>query len=441
MSWIAVGLTAVSTVSGLVSSHSANKRAAQSRDLENQRLDLIREQRDNFNRLIDGLPQQTQKYLDNIAQSHARISALLNEAKIRGDQMSASAFQAQKDTVEAHFVAESEAIGLNRDEMLGAIDAMSNKILELVDKDEAVKAKLRDEYKQEADSAVDNLSKMAAASEKRIDGILKTGLPEGAAADISRINQGVTDIKRKTQELEAARGKGGAASRTTAVELEGLKAIGETTAQLRAQARGELIQEGQVQGQLQQAAGQRQLALQPTRSEAELRATQPFNQLRLQTQEQAGNRQLTALGNKNVAIRKLTGAEGEASLAREQAFARDRMSLQQGVDAQNLAALEREQNLTGAYTGQQAGQARSMADIMGAQAQNYANMAAKSNAQATQAFSNAAKGVAGFAIGGLNQPIPTSGPQGQALAAPPNQKFDLQNAGKTSLQFMYGIPK
>ena len=395
MTWVALGVGVVSAIGGVISSNSASKSAKKARALENERMALVREQMDNFKKLINDLPKQSRDFMEKIAKSHARISALLDEAKTNGDTQASQSFQAQLDMVETHFTAEAEAIGLNTQEMLGAIDAISTKTVELVNQDEDVKDQLRAEYKKEADQAIGNLSKMADLSGQRMDNILKTGLPEGAAANISKISQGVADLKRKTMEFEAARGKGGAASRGTAVDLEGLKMIGETTASLRAQARDQLSQEGQIQEQLQQAAGQRMAGLQPTRSAATLAATQPYDMAKLDVQQQGEQQQLTAMGNKNVQIRNLTGAEGDASLAREQEFMQNRMALEQGRSAQEMGVKEREQDLKGAYTAQQAGQARSMADIMGVQAQNYSNMASQSRAQAQAAFSQTIKSTGG----------------------------------------------
>lgn len=403
MTWGMVAVGGASLVGGLASgimgSKGAKRQANAAGQIEAQRMALMREQMDAFKKLIKDLPQQSQEYMTKIAKSHAQINAMLEEAKAQGDQQSIQLFQAQRDMVESHFSAESEAIGLNTQEMMGAIDALSNKALEMVNQDEDIKDQLRSAYKKEADQAVSSLSKMAEMSGQRIDNILKTGLPEGAAANISKISQGVADLKRRTTEFESARGKGGAASRGTAVDLEGLKMIGETTANLRAQARGELVQEGAIQGQLQQAAGQRMAGLQPTRSAATLAATQPYDMAKLDVQQQGGQQQLTAMGNKNVQIRSLTGAEGDASLAREQEFAQSRMALEQGRTAQEMGVMERQQDLTGAYTAQQAGQARSMADIMGVQAQNYSNMAMQSRAQSQAAFGQVMQTGVGAAAG------------------------------------------
>ena len=396
----AAGIMAVASVGqGVMASRDAKKDRQSAERMQDRELALMQEQMDNFQALIKDLPKESQEYMTKIAASHANLTAMMEEAKVSGDDQAAQAFQAQRDLVESHFAAESEAIGLNTQEILSSVDALSSKALELVNQDENVRDQVRAEYKKEADKAVGNLSKMADVSGQRINNILKTGLPEGAAANISKINQGVADLKRKTMEFESARGKGGAASRGTAVDLEGLKMIGETTASLRAQARNELQQEGQIQQQLNDAAGKRMAGLQPTRSAATLAATQPYDMAKLDVQQRGGQQQLTAMGNKNVQIRSLTGAEGDASLAREQEFMQNRMSMEQSRTAQEMGVMEREQDLKGAYTGQQAGQARSMADIMGVQAQNYSNMAQQSRAQAQQAYGQAARMGMGAAAG------------------------------------------
>jgi hypothetical protein len=77
------------------------------------------------------------------------------------------------------------------------------------------------------------------------------------------------------------------------------------------------------------------------------------------------------------------------------------MSLVSGQNAAEMGAKEREQDLVLGATANTATQARSMADIMGVQAQNYANMAKESSAAAMQSFSLAARTGAGM-IGGYS---------------------------------------
>jgi hypothetical protein len=160
-----------------------------------------------------------------------------------------------------------------------------------------------------------------------------------------------------------------------------------------------LQQAGQIQGQLQQAAGQRMAAMQPTRGAAELAARSPYQQMAAGTVMQAGQQSLTAQGNALAETRRLTGAEGETSLARQDQYNRDRMSLLTSQSATEIGVKQREQDLISAATAGQASQARSMADIMGAQAQNYANMAAQSQAQAMQGYALAARTGAGMMAG------------------------------------------
>jgi hypothetical protein len=74
------------------------------------------------------------------------------------------------------------------------------------------------------------------------------------------------------------------------------------------------------------------------------------------------------------------------------------MSLVQSEAAAKQSLQEREQDLQFQGASMQAGQANSMADVMGVQAQNYANMAKESSAAATQSFMNLGRGV----VGGLD---------------------------------------
>jgi len=406
MSWITVGVgvasVATSIFSGISGSKNAKKQAAAEAQMRAEQMALMREHQAKFQRLIDGYPKQTQEFLSKISATYAQLNHLTTEAKNQGDEQAAAIFQAQRDMVDTHLDAELEAIGANKTEILGALNSMADDAVKLVMQDEDMKDKLRADYKKEADLAVGNLRKMAEASGSRIDTILKTGMAPDAAAKLSQIRQGVADLTRKTAEVEAARGKGGAASRTTATELEGLKVLGEATANLRSQAMGELAQAGNQQAQLQGAASNRMMGLQPTRGAAELAARAPYQQLAAAQTMQSGEQGLTAMGNAAARTRTLTGAEGEASMAREQQYSRDRMSLVSGQNAAEMGAKEREQDLIAGATTQSAVQARSMADIMGVQAQNYANMAKESSAAAMQGFSLAARTGAGM-IGGYSQ--------------------------------------
>jgi len=397
--WVAGGVAVAGLAQGIMGFKSAKKQLSAEQAMFNQQMALMREQMDNFKKLTAEYPKQTQEFLNKISTTYAQLNSMVAEAKAQGDEQAAAIFQAQRDLVDTHLDAELEAIGANKTEILKAMNSMADEAVKIVMQDEDRRDGLRAEYKKEADLAVGNLRKMAEASGSRIDTILKTGMAPDAAAKLSQIRQGVADLTRKTAEVEAARGKGGAASRTTATELEGLKVLGEATANLRSQAMGELAQAGNQQAQLQGAANQRMLGLQPTRGAAELAARAPYQQLAAAQTVQAGEQGLTAMGNAAARTRSLTGAEGEASMAREQQYSRDRMSLVSGQNAAEMGAKEREQELVSGATAQTATQARSMADIMGTQAQNYANMAKESQAAAMQGFSLVARTGAGMAAG------------------------------------------
>jgi len=405
MSWVAAGVgsgvAAQGSVSAFRSLKEASKARAGSEQLQTANIVLMIQQLQKFDRLIADYPRQTKEMLGNITASYVDLQAMVDQAKTDGDEELALIFQSQRDLVSTHLTAELEAIGANKDELLSTIQEFSDSALEYAMQDEDARDRLRAEYKKEADRAVGNLNKMADASAQRIDSILKTGLPEGAAANISKVSQGVADLKRKTSELEAARGKGGSASRSTAVDLEGLKIIGETTANLKAQAIGEMVQASQVQRQLLGAAGERMSMLQPTRGAALAEAQKPFQEASVRAIGEAGVRSLTSLANANVETRRLTGAEGEASLAREDQYLRDRMSLRQGQLAAETRVKEREQDLISAATAGQAVQSRSMADILSAQSQNYSNMAKEATSRADVGAANANRGLVN-AIGGVS---------------------------------------
>jgi len=383
----AFGITAswASMVDGF---HTRRKNKGQSQKFLEASVNNVLQAMARFDGLIADLPNKTQEYLTKISQSYTEITALMEEAQARGQEDIAQTYASMRDLAEAHFLSEAKAIGLNEQEMLETIGELSSQTAELINKDEDLKDTLRAEYDKDAQKSLSNLRKMADASGERIDQILSTGLPEDAAAQISRVSQGVADLKRKTQELESARGKGGSASRSTAVELEGLKIIGDTTAKLRADARGELLQEAQMQGELQRTSGERTAMMQPTRGEALVRALTPYNEATIATKDQAATRELTALGNKNVELRRLTGEEGAQSLALEQDYYQQRQGAVQTRDAATLTTMEREQDLTGQYSQTRAGLNLTMADILGAQAQNFNNLAMAAQGTITQGASS-----------------------------------------------------
>jgi hypothetical protein len=397
--WVAAGTAVVSLGSGLLSSRKGKKQAAKARELQERQLRLMEQQMANFKKLTSAIPKETQKMIEDMNKSYAEVGVLLAEAKRNGDNQSIVLFEQQRALVKQHLNAELTTIGMNADEMTGLLDEMTESAVTLVREDAEFNDGLKAEYKKEADVAVGNLRKMAEASGQRMESILKTGLAPEAAAVISKMQQGVADLTRKTAALESKVGKGGAASRISATELEGLKMIGETTAELQQDAQQQLQNAGNAQSQFLAASGEVLANTQTTRGRDELAARSPYDQMQIQNQQQEGAQSLAAIGNANVATRNLTGAEGEASLAREDQFARDRMSLVQSQASGTQALREREQDLKFQGAAGQAGQARSMADIMGVQAQNYSNMAMQSSAAAQQSYSSAFKGLMGGSIG------------------------------------------
>jgi len=432
--WIAAGMVASSAIGGVMSSRAGKKQTSAQRDAQNAQLQLMREQMDNFQKLINDLPEQERGFIKDITSTYADLNLMLSEAKRVGDEKSEAIFQAQRDLVDSHFDAEMEAIDVNKNQILSSIRNLSSEAVALVRADADANDLIKAAYRKEADVAVGNLRKMADASGKRMDAIIETGMSPEAAAQISKTRQGVADIARKANELEAAVGKGGSASRLTAVDLEGLKLIGEQVASARREARWELKTGATLQAGLQQAAEDRAIVLEQTRGRQELAARQPFMQAELATEHLAGQQGLTALGNRNVETRRLTGAEGESSLAREQEFARDRMSLLQGQAAAEQAAKERTQELTFQGTAQTAGAARSMADVLGVQAQNFANMADQSRSQSQDAFTQAATFGIG-AVAGYQGAIPgvEKGSRNAALQGALFTGFGIQPKGLIKL--------
>lgn len=397
--WVAAGTAVVGLAAGVMSSRSAKKEGNKTRALQERQLALMEQQMANFKKLTDAVPKEIQQMLDDLNKSYAEVGVLLSEAKRNGDSQSIALFERQRDLVKQHMNAELATIGMNADEMTGLLDEMTESAVALVREDADFNDSLKANYKKEADLAVGNLRKMAEASGQRMESILKTGLAPEAAAVISKMQQGVADLTRKTAALEAKVGKGGAASRISATELEGLKMIGEATADLQKDAQGQLQNAGNAQNQYLAASGEVLANTQTTRGREELATRSPYDQAIIQTRQQEGAQSLATIGNANVATRNLTGAEGEASLAREDQFARDRMSLVQSQSASTQALNERKQDLMFSGAAGQATQARSMADIMGVQAQNYANMAKQSSAAAQASYASVFKGLAGGVMG------------------------------------------
>jgi len=391
-------------IGGVLGQKDAKKARAQEQSAIDRQLAIIEDQDRRYQELVDKIPAESKDMIDRLNKAYAESNLMLEQAKLAEDDKAVKLFESQRALVQSHLASELEAIGQNSKEFTGLIDELSGKALELINSDEDANAELKNAYKKESDAALTNLNKMADLSEKRLGDVLKTGLPPGAAAVISKVQQGVTDLKRKTMDFESKLGKGGSASRVSAIELEGLKMIGETTANLQMQG-NELISQGIQQiaglaGEAENLSARRMQGLQETRGRNTLAALQPYQEAKLAGKQAEGAQSLTAMGNANTETRRLTGAEGDASLARENQYARDRMSLFSGKVAGEQDVQERGQDL--AFTGQaqSARIASSMADIFGAQAQNYANMNKELRASSMGLFQTAAMAGAGGVMSG-----------------------------------------
>lgn len=423
MSWGYVAVGAATVVSGAISSRSAKKQRNAQQRAQDAQMAQMDEQMARLDAFMEKVPEQSKEMIERLNASQAEINLLLEQAKVKGDQQAAELYARQRELVQSHLTAELDAIGLNAAEVTGVIDELSSNAVRLVNEDADANEILQENYKKETEGVMENLGKMAEISGRRLESIDKTGLTPEAAARISQVQQGVADLSRKTKAIEAKVGRGGSASRVSATELEGLKTLGEVTANLQEDVGRELERAGQVQGLVLGGAAERMSNLRRTRGRDELIARQPFDAAKVTVAEQAGRQSLAALGNANVETRNLTGAEGEASLAREDQFARDRMSLVQSGTAAEQAISEREQELELSGITKQASVSRSMADIMGVMAQNYANMAAKSSAQATKFFGTAVKGTAA----------------GAAASNPFSKDFNAQDFGKGFTQGAFNI--
>jgi len=394
---VALGAT---VVGGVVSSRNAKKNRQAQQRMNDGQMGLMQEQLARWDRFLAALPGQSRNMISNLNASFSEVELLLSQAKKNQDEKAIQLYQAQRDLVKSHLDAELKAIGANTQEVFGIIDEVNANAVKLINEDADVNELLQDKYTEETKDVIPNLRKMGEISEQRIDSILENGgLTDEAVTQLSRTKQGVADLTRRTKNIEARVGKGGSASRVTATELEGLKVIGDVTAGLTEASGRELRAEqgnlSNTQNLVLGASGERLSRQERRRGRETLAATQPLDAARINVAQNASNANLNAINNANVETRNLTGAEGESSLAREDQFARDRASLVQGKTAAIQAVNEREQDLTSGAISQKGGASKSMADIMGVMANNFANMAAKSDAQASKFFGTAVKATAG----------------------------------------------
>ncbi len=277
--WVALGVAVVGGVASAVQSSKANKSAEKMRNQQMSQMDQTMARVQEFR---DTIPAQSREMIERLNASHAEINALLAEAKKNGDKQAAAFYGSMRALVISQRQAELEAIGVNSAEITGLIDELSDNAIRLANEDSDANDVLKEIYKKETESAMENLSKMAGISGRRLDTLMKEGVtPEGLAI-ISKTRQGIADMERETKNLAAQVGKGGSDSQANAVRIEGMKALGEITANLQAGNDAAIQAAGIVQAQVLAGQGERQDRLQETRGRMELAARQPFDSARTQ---------------------------------------------------------------------------------------------------------------------------------------------------------------
>jgi len=214
MTWVAAGVaSATATISavGMITGSKAKKKARAAQEaLTREALQLQRDMAAKFDVLIGDLPQETAASLKLMTGAYAQLTQMMNEAKASSDEKSVAMFAAQRDMVDSQLATELSLIGADYSQFIAVADELSARATAMLEADDKFNAQFKEEYLKQTEGGMDNLQKIADASGKRIDDLIKSeGLPEGSAAVLSNMQQQVSDVKRSTEQFEAARGKGG----------------------------------------------------------------------------------------------------------------------------------------------------------------------------------------------------------------------------------------
>lgn len=397
-------LAVAGAISSGIGAYEANKQAkrqeAAAQGAVAQQIQLQQEQIDRFDKLIDKLPDQQREYLEDISASYAENRMMLEEAKSSQDAQAIANYEALNDIIESTLAAEMTAIGENHEDYINTLNVFSDDMVGLVRSDAEANEGLKQQFRDTSDQAITKLKDASGLVTQRMEAIEKSGgLPDGADAIISNMRQGIADVHRQVKDLDAATGKGGSASRKSAVALEGLKQVGETMAGLKQQGTQELMQlvgvQAQLTGQLTDTAAQKTIVGKHTEGAEIAAAKAPFIQEALTAEGTRGARELTAIGNSNVAMRTNQASLGDTQLAQQREYEANRLALNQGEAAAKLGVKERSQSLALNMTAKTGTAVQSMSDVLGAQANNYSNQASASRAQANESMASAMSVIGG----------------------------------------------
>lgn len=396
-------------VSGYEKDKQAKRAEADARGAQASAISIQREQIDKFDALLAKLPKQTEEFLEDITVAYTKNREMLSEAKAINDEQAIANFQAIEDIIETNMAAELSAIGESHIEYVEFLNTFSDEVVGLVRSDAEANSLLKQEFRDNSDKALKQLEDASGLVTQRMEAIEKSGgLPEGASAVISKMRQGISDVHRQVKDIDAARGKGGSASRSSAVLLEGIKNVGETMAGLKQQGTAELMQlvgtQTQIVGQQQATASGKVQLGQETSGREIADARSPFIEAQLNAEQTRDASELAVLRGANMATAGNQASLGATQLAEDQAYGANLQALESGEMAAKLGVKENQQAFALNATAQVGKQATSMSDIFTVQANNYSNQAKNLRAGASEAMSSAfsvlGAGAAGMVPGG-----------------------------------------
>lgn len=388
MSSVAIGIATVAVAAG-----SAAMQASAAEDAEDQahaaeqnRLRLNAEDRRRIDRLIRKLPQQEREATVRIMQTYARQRDLLDMAKQRGDQDREALFSLSLKQVEDAMNLQLSKLGENYNEYTSTIDAMRDKVKDLVESDQRVNRLLKKDYDLQTQAGFDNIKAGNEILKRQVDHIKATGFTPEAANVIAEAEKKVNETQRELEVIESNIGKGGAGSRRAANAFEKIATIAGVKIQAAADSREALNQAAGFAQLAENLAGRRTEVLRETEGREIADIESRFDEAKINELSARQARELGAVVGAGQAEQHIQREDLRTQILSDEAHAKDLANLEAGEAAAIERNIERTQSREEQLTGGVIQQNRSLSDIYAGIAQRNFNQANNLTQQAQASF-------------------------------------------------------
>lgn len=217
---LGVGQAVLGAVEGRKNRKQEGKQHDAAMQLEYEKMDRAQE-------IIDKLPAEKQEEFEKVAKAYAQLNTMVEMAKVNGDKLAERNFNDLLQKMKSHA---TDQMGISAEifqETEDFIKSSNDEVRGLIEGNVDFRNALTTEYDDQAVLANDFYGRSLDDSMGRYNQLVKGELPEGAAAEMSRLGKRFSDIRQNMEAADAGRNQAGYSGRQMALDIEEAMAEGD----------------------------------------------------------------------------------------------------------------------------------------------------------------------------------------------------------------------